>query len=425
MRLSIKYKATLPVLNVALLGLILGSFSMWFLQKLQEYNQSLSQRFHEIEEVREVEAAITSLPFPLQRYVTKHDPHAKLEFTKTFHHIEHLLNNLGKMSVVNTEEHEMIEYVTESLDTFHEEVDELLTHPQSKNMDMSLRVSELAETHLLPLTTRLNDWHRGEVEQVDQVSADAGTMLSRFIWISILLFILMIAMILVSVWVHSRILIRPLMQVVNGTENLAKGDLAQQISISASDEIGLLANHINEMALKLSQFHKNLERMAVTDQLTGLLNRHALPEIFAKECNRAHHNKTGIAVILMDIDYFKSVNDTYGHPAGDNVLRHVAAVCRTMVREYDFVFRYGGEEFLLLLPVADKNDVAPMAERIRERIARTPWTYETGSIALTASFGAAYFPDDGEDISDVLKKADDALYHAKKSGRNRVSIHPV
>lgn len=425
MRLSIKYKATLPVLNVAVLVLLLGGVSAWFLQKIHAANQSLSHRFHEIEEVREIEAAISSLVLPLQQYVASQDPQLKTDITKKFHQINDMLDDLSKMAVVNQEEHEMIKFVSDKMESIKVEVDKLLALPVTQKLSATSRLIFIEKTYLTPLNARLDDWHRGEVKQVDQVAENAASLLSEFIWISLAMFLILIVTIILSLLTHSRILIKPLMQVVRGIEDLAQGNLQQRITISTGDEISLLASRINEMANKITVFQKNMEKIAVTDQLTGLMNRHALPEIFDRECNRAKRNGTGVAIILMDIDHFKAVNDTYGHPAGDNVLRHIAAVCTTVVREYDYVFRYGGEEYLLLLPVSSKNNVAGMAERIRDYISRTPWVHETGNISLTASFGVAYFPEDGESPGDIIKKADDALYHAKKTGRNRVCVYPV
>jgi two-component system chemotaxis response regulator CheY len=171
----------------------------------------------------------------------------------------------------------------------------------------------------------------------------------------------------------------------------------------------------------------NLERrileLANTDALTGLLNRRAFMERIEVEIFRAQREKRPLSLVMTDIDHFKRVNDTHGHQAGDLVLQRFARQLTTSTRPYDFVGRYGGEEFVVCLPGTDGCEAGPVAERMRRQIEDMEIMLpdDSRSIRITASFGTApYSIESVEHIDLLIKRADDALYLAKKEGRNRV-----
>jgi len=166
---------------------------------------------------------------------------------------------------------------------------------------------------------------------------------------------------------------------------------------------------------------QRLEEMALYDPLTGLLNRRAFADRFHTEVDRATRHKRPLGFLMIDLDHFKQVNDTYGHPAGDLVLRTVSATCREMVRMHDIVARYGGEEIAIVLPEALPEDVITIAERLRTRIAELTIPYGDNLVRITASFGASHLDRIEQRHGDTLvAAADAALYRAKAEGRNRV-----
>lgn len=166
-----------------------------------------------------------------------------------------------------------------------------------------------------------------------------------------------------------------------------------------------------------------LEHLATTDPLTGLLNRRALSERLTTEMERALRYDTSVALLLVDLDHFKRVNDMHGHLAGDGVLRVVAELLSDEARSSDIVARYGGEEFLVVLPETDDAGAAVLAERMRERVAGHAFrAWDDGrTLQLTASIGVATFPATRiESVEDLFARADAALYRAKAEGRDRV-----
>jgi diguanylate cyclase (GGDEF)-like protein len=174
--------------------------------------------------------------------------------------------------------------------------------------------------------------------------------------------------------------------------------------------------------LVLGSLIRRLESLSSTDQLTGLYNRRIVMERLEEEHARFQRSGQTYAVIMMDLDHFKKVNDTYGHSAGDDVLREVAQRLRQSVRSTDTLARMGGEEFLLLLPMNDIDGALVHAGRIRKRIAASPIATGSGSIAVTLSLGVAevFTKDNAAEV--VVMRADAALYRAKAAGRNRVEM---
>ncbi len=178
---------------------------------------------------------------------------------------------------------------------------------------------------------------------------------------------------------------------------------------------------ILELQAQLLATRETLREQATQDYLTRLWNRSSIMEIFERELNRSERERTPLGVVLLDLDHFKAINDTHGHFAGDSALKETARRMLSSVRPYDSIGRYGGEEFLDILPGCDEHSTLNQAERIRETIAGTPLQVPGGTITLSASFGCTSVLRGGVATSDALVRvADEALYKAKHGGRNRV-----
>jgi diguanylate cyclase (GGDEF)-like protein len=176
----------------------------------------------------------------------------------------------------------------------------------------------------------------------------------------------------------------------------------------------------DELRVKNAQ----LEDLSVTDVLTGLANRRRLMTRLDEEVQRARRYKTPLAVVMIDIDHFKLVNDNYGHAMGDEVLRNIGAMLKASVRTTDLAARYGGEEITILLPHTDLEAGRLVADNLREKFAAMDHSLDGTTIRKTASFGVAARDGQGDipTAEDLLKLADEALYRAKEGGRNRVEV---
>ena len=186
----------------------------------------------------------------------------------------------------------------------------------------------------------------------------------------------------------------------------------------AREMLGVIANQV-AVSLENAKMYRQMETMATTDGLTGLLNHRTFQVRLADLLGRSERHKLKLALILTDIDHFKKVNDTYGHPVGDEVLRRVSKVVQESVRKIDIAARYGGEEFAVVLEGADAAGAVQLAERIRADVAKQVIQCEKGSFSVTLSLGIAAVPEDGTEKQALIERADQALYHAKHNGRDR------
>lgn len=173
--------------------------------------------------------------------------------------------------------------------------------------------------------------------------------------------------------------------------------------------------------LNLSLAYRELEKLSTTDFLTGAFNRRYFMEIATTELKRHQRHEKKTSVLILDIDHFKEVNDTYGHSVGDQALRHLVRICRDNMRDEDIFARYGGEEFCILLPETDAPTAKEAAERLRQNIENHPMEFDEQHLHLSVSIGLSGIdPQGSTDISHWLDRADQALYRAKEGGRNQV-----
>lgn len=175
----------------------------------------------------------------------------------------------------------------------------------------------------------------------------------------------------------------------------------------------------------LLEANKKLEELSTRDSLTNLYNRRHADKVLEIEFNRAKRYKNPLSCLLIDIDYFKKINDLYGHPFGDKVLVYFSRFLLEMTRSTDIVSRYGGEEFLIILPDVNVHGARDFAERLRDGISkcRIENKGENINIAISISIGVSFFGEHNHDKDEIIYQADKALYRAKQSGRNRVCCH--
>lgn len=198
-------------------------------------------------------------------------------------------------------------------------------------------------------------------------------------------------------------------------------DIVQFASVLALGVFTVLAT-LGVMWIEIEKLRSDLARLAMFDSLTAILNRRAFMLEYEREVSRCVREKTSLALAIFDIDFFKNVNDTWGHLVGDQVLRRVADTLRASLRGHDVLGRYGGEEFALLMPGADAAAAKAGAERARLAVGERPIAVGSISIPVTVSAGVAAYGVNGIDWETLLRNADAALYEAKRGGRNRVAV---
>lgn len=193
--------------------------------------------------------------------------------------------------------------------------------------------------------------------------------------------------------------------------SVTKARASMRAREAAENEIQRQKQQLEEQNRELALLHEQARDLSLRDHLTGLGNRRLMEIHFERAISLAHRYGKSLSLIMLDVDFFKKYNDTHGHPAGDEVLRRVAALIREHLREADAAFRYGGEEFLLLLPETGEDTALQVAEKLRLAVAR--------NLDVTISLGVTDYRN-GATAAGMIKVADDALYEAKQTGRNRV-----
>jgi len=262
-------------------------------------------------------------------------------------------------------------------------------------------------------------------DELESVSRSIHNQL-LYLGIGVLLLTLLLSIMLL------RYLLRPVEKLTHTASLIAEGNYRIRAPVDTNDEIGTLARNFNTMVdrleeqirtldLKVKEKTEALQELAITDPLTKLFNRRYFAEVSSQMFSLAKRESEPLSVIMLDIDRFKTINDTYGHLNGDRVIEALADVVRSTKRESDIACRYGGEEFVLLLPKTPLNGAVELAQRIRKAIESYSVASDTDeTIQFTVSVGvseADYMKD--KSIESVTKRADDAMYQAKKEGRNR------
>jgi diguanylate cyclase (GGDEF)-like protein len=198
--------------------------------------------------------------------------------------------------------------------------------------------------------------------------------------------------------------------------------LSAQKSFFTQEHIERIQTFANEAAIAIHKMRlfDQLNLLATMDSLTGISNRRYFLAQAEKEFERSMRYTENLSIIMIDIDHFKDINDTYGHAAGDQVLYEVAQLCKQSLREVDPIGRYGGEEFIIMLPQTDAVEAYIVADRLRSLIDTHTFTYKSENIHITISLGTTSLDDQGYSLKLLLDRSDQALYMAKQEGRNRV-----
>lgn len=244
-------------------------------------------------------------------------------------------------------------------------------------------------------------------------------------------FALLLALMAVG-WALRAWVLNPIAALRASTDKIRNGNFEVDPPLAVPGEIAHLSRSFESMARFVIDSNRNLEekvrerteelrRLSEIDPLTGLLNRRGMLERFGGEIARQARQGGAMGILLLDLDHFKDINDTYGHAAGDLALCETARILQSMKRPYDHASRWGGEEFLVLMPDCPKADLLGIAERIREKIAALRIQAGANTFGFTVSIGA-YRPGTPQTLDTMLQKVDGALYAAKDGGRNCVRV---
>jgi diguanylate cyclase (GGDEF)-like protein len=280
---------------------------------------------------------------------------------------------------------------------------------------------------------RMSQMEWGIVAQIEKEEVYAQTARIRVLSMTICLGLLLT--IGLTAYFLGLTIVRPLDRLTNGAAKVAAGDLEVQLSVVGHSEVSYLTGVFNYMVaglrkdreelarinVTLTEKNEELQTLSITDSLTGLYNRRHFMEVLPNEVARASRHKHALCIMMIDIDHFKKYNDASGHQAGDALLKKTGVLFKESLRSADYAARYGGDEFIVLLPETASTQALEVAERMRMRMAGET-TGETTRVPVSLSIGVAAFPEHGETFEAIVASADSALYHAKRNGRNRVVL---
>jgi diguanylate cyclase (GGDEF)-like protein len=276
------------------------------------------------------------------------------------------------------------------------------------------KVEQFHNTTLQQFTDLKEGIHRRSVQTIEQTTDVMDQLLFMSSVLTILLMILLILVtLIVSLSTH-----RSLEQVIKRMQGLAQGKInfSRRLDRQEKDELAVLIHWFNKLSDKLEKDYTDLQTISITDKLTQLNNRTRTDSYFPKAINKAIKTNTALACVLLDIDHFKSINDKYGHQTGDLVLQTLAQILKDQAGAHDFVGRWGGEEFIIILQGSDPAQAYQQIEQLRNTIALFSFPEVQ---KVTASFGIAVLVAD-DDQNSMIKRADECLYLAKQRGRNCV-----
>jgi diguanylate cyclase (GGDEF)-like protein len=392
---------------------------------LSTYQDSVAEARLELVPVHRLENALREIDHSAYRYAIEGDRSALAGFKPLQEEIDRYFNQLGESesrfgSVKHAHSRISIAETLAAWKKAQARLVQVLQQPAGT----AKAVAALNRAHpaIDPVYDTIAQFHHLSLQDMQLRLQYAHTIMNRT-YLAVLGAILIGLVVLIAVGiVVGRSVLQPISKLQEAASRLAEKDFSHRVRLRNNvDELGQLGRAFNVASSILQRLYHELERRSKHDGLTGALNRAAFDERLPVECDRADRHERPLSLLMVDIDFFKRVNDGYGHQAGDCVLKAIVGMLNEISRPGDVVARYGGEEFVVILPETDANDAKAMAERVRSTIGRARIDFAAGEdIAVTVSVGCASREPNTATPGDLVRAADAALYQAKRSGRNRV-----
>jgi len=411
--ISVRYRmiSGLVVLVLPML-LLAGLIYFLFHQTVSSFDQVAEELLYELVPLSEVQRAVLEVSYSVDDYYLHADPASRDRFMRASKQINLLCKQLREAGFSDESEKQILARAEQYWHKVYSAGLDLLDGEASEDKTKV----KLDRFHQI-INSMLTELDKIYVFIQTEVEVEHASVRLNQSRIDLLLYsivsVTLIIIILLSIWLV-RLVTRPLAILGQGADRLAAGELSHRIVLQdGRNEFHKLADAINHMS-------REIESQVMQDGLTRLLNRRAFDDRLNDEYNRSKRYNQPLSLLMLDLDHFKQVNDKYGHPAGDEVLRQIAVLLQSSVREIDAVARYGGEELAVILPTTDLIHARALAERIRRSVANYEFKTEATKVQITVSIGLAVLPDHALTPVQLIDAADQALYTAKKQGRNQV-----
>lgn len=279
-----------------------------------------------------------------------------------------------------------------------------------------------AHAKIDPVYDTISKFHRGSMQDLQERLKFARSVADQTYSAIFGAILIGLGVLIVAGFVVGGSVLQPIEELQRAARRLGEKDFSHRVRLrNTRDELGQLGRAFNIATATLQRLYGELEQRSTHDGLTGALNRAAFDQRLSTECKSADRHKRAMSLLMVDIDYFKSVNDDHGHQTGDQILQNLVRLLNETLRPGDTLARYGGEEFILILPDADEAAAMAIAERVRRTVESHAFYCPSGNnIGVTVSVGCASRPTAAMASGELIKAADAALYRAKRTGRNRV-----
>lgn len=424
-KLSVKTRLAIAMGGMFVPLLVLTGGTLFYLEKgISAFEKTENQALEEIFPLTNLESLIIASSNPVRKYTLNGNATSRSDFLRTTQEIEQIFTTLQAAPSNLPESQILLQSSRKQWQQASEVGQTVFSYPNPVNNTLALHAAEKFYERNFQTITRLDRLHKilahiqisENLHQVQQAKQKLRT-------VAAVTFLLGVSIAVVTSAILVRSIVQPLSILKTGVANLGNGDFSHRILLTNQDELGQLAAAFNLMIEKLEQSQKALKDLATIDELTGVYNRREFNKLLNNELERSGRYSHCFSLLLLDIDHFKKLNDTYGHQAGDEALRQIAAILKREFRELDRVARYGGEEFVIILPETSGASAYAVAERIRHVISNYYLSFNGETIKMTVSGGLATFPEDAKDSESLIYTADQALYTAKRSGRDRIIIY--
>ena len=421
--LSLKRAYKIGVVSLFFILFLIGTIALLKLNAAIGLSNAIVERsLNEMHHTMKLRMTVCQTAMPINDYIIHANPEEKANYLRfqneadqQFSHlatIPSLLSMQLETLVMAKNEWVQAKEVAEAIIAIENPIGNPVAAKKMEQFDQLIDNSALMLSSLYDVVYAENINRHKEIHKIE---------LEASLLVGLLFLAALIVVTFASIWL-ARAFFPPLKKMTHGMHTFSTGNLEHRIDESMPKEFRSLADGFNAMAEKLQEVHEELERHSNEDALTGCYNRRKFIKDYNAEFVRSQRYKRELSLMILDLDFFKAVNDNYGHVAGDAVLQVTAEQVRMQLRQADTLYRYGGEEFAVMLPETGSQGTEIMAERIRLAISEKKiQTEDKQTISITASIGVATFPQDSESEPELVDMADEALYTAKNNGRNRVS----
>jgi diguanylate cyclase (GGDEF)-like protein len=419
---SLKALFRTGVVFITLALLIVGGGSLYFLhQSIDISDELIEDSLSETRMVVTLQLAMSQAAMPPNDHIIHANPAEQENYRALVARVGQQFSQLAASESLLPQQREILAAARREWREARTLGDAIMALQDPKGDSRAAGMMEQFDSHVEKAVHEMetiNELVRQETVERDEALHRLRLTASTFI---ITLFLLGLAVASVGSMALARALFPSLRTLAEGMRRFSRGNLDTRIETPMPAEFQQLGEGFNTMAGRLQALHDRLESESIRDSMTGCYNHRKFINDFHFEMGRTRRYQHPLTLLMLDIDHFKTVNDTHGHPAGDEVLRVLTREISGHLRETDALYRYGGEEFAILLTETDGPGARLVAERLRALIEKmTVRISDDTSLSITVSIGIAYYPDDAGDEDSLLKVTDQALYRAKTNGRNRV-----